>query len=98
MKNINLKFNLPVDILREGKKFVAHSPVLDLSTSGDSFEQVSQRFIEITQIFFEEIIKKGTVDEVLSDLGWQKKTDQWQPPILIAQQSESINIPSICHA
>lgn len=98
MKNINFKFNLPVNVLREGKKFVAYSPVLDLSTSGDSFEEVNRRFIEITKIFFEEIISKGTIDEVLSDLGWQKTTKEWQPPVLIAQQSESINVTSICHA
>lgn len=67
MKNVNVQYNLPVNVLREGKKFVAYSPVLDLSTSGDSFEEVNQRFVEIAEIFFEEIISKGTADEVLAD-------------------------------
>jgi len=98
MKQVTLQYNLPVNVLREGKKFVAFSPVLDLSTSGDNFEEVNKRFVEIAEIFFEEIISKGTIDEVLSDLGWKKTTKQWQPPVLISQQSESIRVSQICPA
>ena len=98
MKKVALKFNLPINVLREGKKFVAYSPVLDLSTSGNSFEEVRKRFIEIVEIFFEEIINQGTINEVLSDLGWQKTTKTWEPPVLISQDSEVIQIPQICPA
>lgn len=98
MKKVTIQYNLPVNVLREGNKFIAFSPVLDLSTSGDSFEEVNQRFIEIAEIFFEEIISKGTMDEVLADLGWQKTTKQWQPPVLISQQSESIQVSQVCPA
>ncbi len=72
MRKVMLEVNLPVSILREGKKFVAHTPALDLSTSANSFEKVRERFNEIVNIFFEELIKKGTLDDVLRDLGWRK--------------------------
>ena len=69
---IKLNLQLPVSIFREGKHFIAHTPVLDLSTSGKNYEEVKKRFNEVASIFFEELVKKGTLDEVLESLGWQK--------------------------
>ena len=85
--------SLPVVILKEGKKFVAHTPVLDISTSADSFKLVQKRFAEVVQIFLEELQEKGTIDEVLSDLGWHKVKKQWSPPVLVKHDMESILIP-----
>lgn len=87
-----LDVSLPVIILREGKYFIAHSPVLDLSTSGKSFEEVKKRFVEVVDIFFEELIQMGTLDEVLADLGWQKVQKRWQPPTLVAQERENFRL------
>ena len=66
------QFNLPITVLREGKKFIAYTPALDLSTSGNTFKQVKKRFGEAVSIFFEETLKRGTLDQALSELGWQK--------------------------
>lgn len=89
-----IKFNLqlPVSVFREGKHFIAYTPVLDLSTSGKNYEQVKKRFNEIVAIFFEELIKKGTINEVLENLGWQKVKNQWMPPDLISQESEKMQL------
>jgi hypothetical protein len=64
---------LPVTILREADQFVAYTSVLDLSTSGDSFEQAKNRFSEIVQIFFDECLNMGTLESVLLNLGWNKQ-------------------------
>ncbi|MBU2635015.1 hypothetical protein KJ841_00895 [Patescibacteria group bacterium] len=88
------KFNLPVSILREGKKFIAYTPALDLSTSGESYKEAKKRFEEIVEIFFEEIIKKGTLEEILRDLGWRRIQTKWNPPIVISQESQTIQVPS----
>jgi len=53
--------NLPVFILKEGRRFIAYSPALDLSTSGKTYSEVKKRFAEIVDIFFEELDKKGSV-------------------------------------
>ena len=89
---VNFNVSLPVVILREGKHFIAHSPVLDLSTSGKSFEEAKRRFSEVVEIFFEELIQMGTLDDVLGDLGWQKVRKKWQPPTLIAQEQENFRL------
>lgn len=89
-----LKINLPVSILREGKRFVAYTPALDLSTSGRSYKEVKKRFNEVVEIFFEETIKKGTLEEALRDLGWRRIQAKWTPPVVISQESQTIRVPA----
>ncbi len=91
---IKLNLQLPISVFKENKQFVAYTPVLDLSTSGNNYKQVKKRFNEVVVIFFEELVKKGTLDEVLESLGWQKVKKQWVPPTLISQESEKIQLPA----
>jgi len=98
MTKNNFQFQLQVSFIKEGDKFIAYSPALDLSTSGDTLEQVRKRFEEISTIFFEECVRMGTLEDVLQDLGWQKKTPAssfdlgWAPPVIIGQESQRINV------
>lgn len=87
-----LEFQLPVSILREGKKYIAYSPALDLSTSGRNYKEVKRQFTEIVNIFFEELVNKGTLEEVLRGLGWQRIRAGWSPPVLISQESQTIRV------
>lgn len=95
MKNVSIKFALPVSILKEGNSFIAYTPALDLSTFGDTFEDARKNFDEAVNIFFEELVKMGTVDEVLTGLGWQKQNNTFMPPVVIANQTESFSIPLV---
>jgi len=92
MKNIKLELNLPVSIIKEGKSYIAYTPALDLSTSGSSYEEAKKRFLEIVNIFFEEILKKGTMENVLTGLGWKKVRTKWNPPIVVSQESQNIKV------
>jgi len=85
--------SVPVTFFREGKSFVAYSPVLDLSTSGRSFAQAQKRFLEAVQIFFEETSEKGMLDQVLANLGWTKIRSQWRPPFFVSHRSERVKVP-----
>lgn len=93
MKKLNFQLKLSIIFLREGNRFIAHSPALDLSTSGKNFKEAKKRFDEAAEIFFEEIVKSGTINEVLGDLGWKKSNKKWQPPIIVSQESETISVP-----
>ena len=93
MGKIMLKFQIPVSILREGKRYIAYTPALDLSTSGKTYQQAKKRFSEIVSIFFEELIQKGTLEEVLKSLGWGKIQSKWNPPIVVSQESQTIQVP-----
>jgi len=94
MRKIMLELKLPISILREDKKYVAYTPALDLSTSGKNYEEVKKRFNEIVNIFFEELIKKGTLDEVLRGLGWKRVQAKWNPPIVVSQESQAVRVPA----
>lgn len=89
---IKINLQLPLSIFREGKSFIAYTPALDLSTSGKSYEEVKKRFNEVVAIFFEELVKKGTLAEVLEGLGWQKVKKQWAPPVLVSQEMEKVRL------
>ncbi len=88
---MNLK--IPVTVFREGRSFIAYSPVLDLSTSGKNYKEVQRRFEEAVKIFFEELLEMGTIDEVLTGLGWIKMKNQWNAPIPVAQEFTNISVP-----
>lgn len=90
MEKTNLKFKLPVSVIKEGKKYIAYTPALDLSTSANTFEKAKKRFSDIVYIFFEELIKKGTLEEVLSNLGWKKIQKDWNPPVVISQDFHTV--------
>ncbi len=82
---------LPVQITKQGKYFVAYSPVLDLSTSGKSFSEAQKRFVELVGVFFGELMEAGTMHDVLTELGWSRQTTDtpWQPPHV---ETESIDV------
>lgn len=78
--------------MKHGKDFVAYSPAIDLSTVGKSEKDAHRMFAEAAGMFFEDIIEAGTVDEVLSDLGWQKIQKKWSPPKMVSSESIGIRV------
>jgi len=94
MKKATLHVKIPVSIFKEGKYFVAYSPVLDLSTCGDTKAEAKKMFDEAVEVFFEELIKEGTLKEVLKDLGWQEEKATLKPPALISQELRKICVPA----
>lgn len=93
MKNVHIQFTLPVLTLKEGASFVAFTPVLDLSTAGNTFEEAEKNFVEAVNIFFEELIEMVTIDDVLTGLGWQKQNNMFIPPMVVVNQTESFSFP-----
>ena len=71
---VKYEYGVPVTFLKEGEMFVAYSPVLDLSTCGQTYDEASQNMKEAAELFFEDCFDRGTIDEALSSLGWRKST------------------------
>lgn len=93
MLNRKLSFNLPVVVTKQNKRFVAYTPALDISTSGKSEKEAKARFVELANLFLEEIVEENTADNVLSELGWRKVQKKWTPPQIISSQSIGLKIP-----
>jgi hypothetical protein len=91
-KKVIFNLKVPVSIFKEAKTYIAYSPVLDLSTSASNFEKAQKRFSEAVSIFIEELVEMGTIDEVLSDLGWQKIDSQWQSPLPVMHSMANVAV------
>ena len=87
---------LPLEIFKEGRYYVAYCPALDLSTSALTLQEAKVMFHEALDLFFEEILrKKGSLEQVLLQCGWEKKRAQWQPPKrqFITELQQEVSIP-----
>jgi hypothetical protein len=77
--------------------FVAYSPALELSTCGPTFDEAKKNFHEAFTLFIEECVRRNTLDEALSALGWRKvvsaRRSSWQPPIVIGQEVLPLQVP-----
>ncbi len=69
----DISFSLPVLITKQNSSFVAYTPALDISTCGKTEWEAKKRFADLANIFLEELAEKGTMNEVLAELGWKKK-------------------------
>lgn len=90
------KVVLNVVFYREGDKFIAFSPALNLSTCGNTQEQAKRRFEEMLKIFLEEVEQMGTLEDVLLECGWKKvgrPHKYWQPPIFVGQTQKEVRLP-----
>lgn len=90
-----ISYNLPVLITKQNKRFVAYTPALDISTSGKSQKEAKKRFIELVNIFIEELITAGTVSDVLIELGWNRIQKKWTPPQVVSSQSIDLRVPAL---
>ncbi len=90
----DLLMDIPVTILREGNRFVAYSPVFDISTSGKTYKEVVKRFDELSSIYLEELVEAGTLHKTLSSFGWKRAKQGWQAPRIVGQVATSVRLPA----
>lgn len=91
-KVLGYNVNLPVVIFKEDKTFIAYTPALDLSTAGENFEAVKEKFDQAVKIFFEEVNEKGTLEEVLAENGWRKINKSWQAPTTVFHNNIPVKV------
>jgi len=92
-RKVRIEGNLPVIYFREGDAIIAYSPALDLSSYGASLDEAKKNFNEVLDLFFEDLIQRGTLEDVLEECGWkkvQKPVIHWIPPAFICQELISL--------
>lgn len=77
---VDYEFNISFYIYQDGSAFVAYYPSLELATSANSFDAAAPAFYECFQLFIETCVEWGTLEEVLSDLGWKRKANKLIQP------------------
>jgi hypothetical protein len=73
---------------------VAYTPALDISTSGKTEKEVKNKFVELVNLFLEEIIQANTANDILSELGWKKVQKIWTPPKVVSSPYINMKIPA----
>jgi len=85
--------SLPIEIFQEGRVFVAHCPALRLASHGPTPETAKTALNEAVEIFFEEIERMGTLEEVLLECGWVRdSSSSKEPPRLVPPRITTSNI------
>jgi len=81
------RYQILLQTIKEKDTYIVYSHSLDLSAYGNSINEAKKNFNSTLQIFLRETSKKGTLDEVLSELGWEKTEvapePRWIPPLVI---------------
>lgn len=86
-------FHVPFEILKENGLFIAYCKPLDLVTQGKSFEEAKSRFEKLVPVIIDDLHKRGTLDEVLTELGWKKVVRTWTAPIKVGEGISEVKVP-----
>lgn len=87
-----VRINIPLFLWQEGTQIVAHTPALELATCGDTREQALANFQEAVSLFFEVTADRDSLDDVLTDLGWEKREDNWIPNMIPLEGDRSFPV------
>lgn len=94
-KQHHINISVPVTFLKEGSKFIAYTPALDLSTCGNTFEHAQKRFSEAANMFLQDLMERGTLEEVLLSCGWEKVSKpkpRWIAPQVIGNSTQQVSL------
>ena len=61
MEQLAFNIKLQTHIYQEGPRYIAHCPVVDVMTQGDSEEEVKRNLGEALQLFFDSCSEKGVL-------------------------------------
>ena len=67
------RFRLEFYVFQEGGVYIAYCPSLDISTSGDTFNEAVGNFYERFQLHVECCVEYGTLLKDLTAHGWKEK-------------------------
>lgn len=74
-------------IFKEGQTFIAYSPKLDISSCGNTIDEVRKNLKIAVRLFLEEAEKMGTLEDILQESGYEKTDiNVWETPRLVATE------------
>ncbi|MDB5903145.1 MAG: hypothetical protein JWM26_2023 [Betaproteobacteria bacterium] len=70
---VKFEFDLPASVKKRGKLFIAHCPLIDVTSQGGTKKEALDHLIEAIQLFIESCFERGTLDEVMQACGFEFK-------------------------
>jgi predicted RNase H-like HicB family nuclease len=78
-------------VFKEGEKFVAYCPKLDVSSCGNTIDEARKNLKTAVRLFLEEADKMGTFEDILKESGYERTdVNRWMTPRLIATELMSV--------
>lgn len=86
----NLTFT--IQIFKEGKTFVSHSPELNVSSCGKTLEESRKNLKDAINGFIKSAYKIGTLNRILEEAGYLYKNKKWLEPNLLVLDRLSLAV------
>jgi len=80
-------------VWKEGAAYVAYSPELDVSSCGKSLAKARAGLREAVSLFLEECARKGTLEAILAEAGFEKHGRGYRPRRILARARDRVSIP-----
>jgi len=82
-----------VQVWKEGATFVAYSPELDVSSCAGSLAKARAALQEAVSLFLEESARKGTLEAILSEAGFERRGRSYRPRRILAREKLKLAVP-----
>jgi predicted RNase H-like HicB family nuclease len=87
------EIDFTVHVWKEGTAYVSYAPELDVSSCGNSVAQARTRLREAVSMFLEECSRRGTLDTILAESGFEKRGQSYRPHRIIARAKIRLAVP-----
>ncbi|MGB6482430.1 MAG: hypothetical protein WBE86_02970 [Candidatus Acidiferrales bacterium] len=88
------ELNLTVQVWKEGPTYVAYAPELDVSSCGRSASQAKSHLREAVSLFVEEAAKRGTLEDILLEAGFERHGTTFKPRRILARERLRLALPA----
>jgi hypothetical protein len=77
-----IEVQLGVLVFQEESSYIAYCPALNLSTYGDSINDVKEAFDDVVQCYIDDNTRMGTLEKDLREHGWEMQisSGKAEPP------------------
>jgi predicted RNase H-like HicB family nuclease len=87
------KIDFTAQVWKEGSTFVSYAPELDVSSCGKSVAEARAHLREAVSLFLEECSRKGILDTILAESGFEKRGRNYRPRKVIARAKFRLPVP-----
>jgi len=83
-----------LQVWKEGASHVAYCPELDVSSCGKTANQAKARLREAVALFIEEAFRMGTLDEILTESGFERRGKTYRQRPILAREKLRLTLPA----
>jgi predicted RNase H-like HicB family nuclease len=93
-RNGEREIALTVQVWKEGASHVAYCPELDVSSCGKTASQAKTRLREAVSLFIEEAARRGTLEEILAESGFERRGKTFRQRPMLAREKIRLTLPA----